>query len=469
MEEKKEKKKINKKALLVLFILAIAFAIIGFIDIKSNAAELTTYSVEYIRTLYHFEDSSGNALRPNSPLKEKIESLSSNSPIDVYYYCGADTMSNLDIPLFTYYVSKSNFKNANIYANGTFVKDGITYYWLCGSTTSALFSTYPGYVEHEFIGAKNVYKLTSIDYMVDASGRDLFVNHLSNGTLQCEQLINYDNLQIDDDMPVPINLKRNVIRNDEVDKLIANALATDIYDYITWTNTDDKFRIQLQTVPVVQYYKLNLNRNKLVKEYYGEWKTQEIYTDVSNSYLLCTLSTDLERLYSNSAYADGSKFKSECNEKYQKDFLEENYLYFGYRIRYVDVENNKASNWVVLVPSDEFDSYKTYIEYSDGLSGDSSSGNGLYNEYENLEDVEDAKKDVETENVFKDKYQVVDGDADTQEVMNWLNTVVSFIKGTPDLVTEVLSFLPQPILYGMYITIFLGVIASAIAIIKALI
>ena len=50
MEEKKEKKKFNKKPLLICLAIALVFAIVGFIDIKSNAAEnenITFYTTAY--------------------------------------------------------------------------------------------------------------------------------------------------------------------------------------------------------------------------------------------------------------------------------------------------------------------------------------------------------------------------------------------------------------------------------------
>ena len=66
-------------------------------------------------------------------------------------------------------------------------------------------------------------------------------------------------------------------------------------------------------------------------------------------------------------------------------------------------------------------------------------------------------------------YTIVDNDVDVQEATNWLYSVVNFIKGTPSVIGSVLGFLPKPILYGMYVCIFLGVIASGVAIVKALI
>ena len=51
MEEIKNKKKLNKKPLIICLVLALLFGIVGFIDIKSNAAESQT-SIEFVMPLY---------------------------------------------------------------------------------------------------------------------------------------------------------------------------------------------------------------------------------------------------------------------------------------------------------------------------------------------------------------------------------------------------------------------------------
>ena len=318
-----------------------------------------------------------------------------------------------------------------------------------------------GYIETSFDGDYQIGARLNVNYT-----KDEFAQAYANEYLDI--VIDYDSLEVDNNMLMPTNIKRNIIKNEIKDNLSATYLGGDMYDYITWTNTSELYSLQLQVVPVVQYYDVRFSENIFTKEFYGEWETQAIYDDVTNSYTLCTFSSNPEILRVYPAYASGVTFKGECDEKYSKGILEENYLKFGYRVRYIDKENLKASPWLVLVPMKELDKYEVYVEYADNSKSDTTDGNGLFNEYENLEDIENAKTDIKTENDFKDKYDVVDNEVDVKEATNWLYSVVNFIGDTPHLIAVVLPFLPSPILYGLYVIVFIGVIASGIAIVKAL-
>ena len=455
MEEIKKKKKLNKKPLLICLAIALVFAVIGFIDIKSNAAESLYTARVYCLVSQTFQGTTTEDITVNN-------TVTSNSPIYVYAHNYTEPITG-DFSYRAHVISKSPISgtpNANL----TFTdSDGVTWYYCrdfsSGGRTSATINYSTWYAEGvDTLCVINGSLLTPEEFMIA----------FKNGTLDYTQDIDFDSFEVDDDMPVPTNIKRNIIKNEIKDSLIPDTLGGETYDYITWTNTSETYPLQLQVGPVVQYFDVRLTENIFTKEFYGEWNTQAIYEEVTNSFTLCTFTTNPDTLLKYPLFSTGLSFKSECNDKYSKGIFEENYLKFGYRIRYVDIENEKASPWLVLVPTKELDDYKTFVEYADATISDSSDGNGLFNEYENLDDIENAKTDIKTENEFKDKYEIVDGDVDTQEATNWLYSVVNFIKGTPQVVGSVLGFLPQPILYGMYVCIFLGVIASGLAIVKAL-
>ena len=73
------------------------------------------------------------------------------------------------------------------------------------------------------------------------------------------------------------------------------------------------------------------------------------------------------------------------------------------------------------------------------------------------------------QNQTSDEYGITDSEINVDEAKTWLDTVSEFIKGTPQFIGATLSFLPKPILYGMYVCIFMSVVAVAVAIFKALI
>lgn len=459
--QNKTKKKRFTKLVIILFMVAILFFILGLVDIKVNAAESDTYEVITYQTKYVYENGD---TKDGYPKDEEYCTFSSTSPIDIYVYDSHSApYTGTGIEFSIYAVSSTPFtgKNYLTFDSTEYIIDGKKIYVIGIYGSTGFGSPLSGYIETSFDGDYQIGARLNVNYT-----KDEFAQAYANEYLDI--VIDYDSLEVDNNMLMPTNIKRNIIKNEIKDNLSATYLGGDMYDFITWTNTSELYSLQLQVVPVVQYYDVRFSENIFTKEFYGEWETQAIYDDVTNSYTLCTFSSNPEILRVYPAYASGVTFKGECDEKYSKGILEENYLKFGYRVRYIDKENLKASPWLVLVPMKELDKYEVYVEYADNSKSDTTDGNGLFNEYENLEDIENAKTDIKTENDFKDKYDVVDNEVDVKEATNWLYSVVNFIGDTPHLIAVVLPFLPKPILYGLYVTVFLGVIASGIAIVKAL-
>lgn len=452
MEEIITKKKLNKKPLIICLALAIIFGIIGFMDIKSNATELYTVNLKLHQTVYELD---GVTLRQETIITERT--LTSSSPIYVYYYeVEEPTTGRQDIVVYP--ISQSNISGES---NGTRTMtdvDGNTWYynWSLGWSTgndNFLFSH-----TWEIEGAEKTYKITNPDMALD------FPTYFSNGTLEYIQDVDYDNLLINDDMALIENLMYNIIRNEKPSANDTTGLGVikdvEYYEYLTWSNTLD-LPIQIQDVPIVQIYN-GLLHETFKKEYYGEWSDFIVLEGGTSSY---TKRTDSSYLFENDI--ESKDFEQEILNTYVA-WDDNTYLRYGYRMRYVDIENGCASAWVYVVPRAS-GKYYSYVEYSDNSTSSDVEVSGTDNTYNNIDDIENAKQDIDKENEVKKEYEFTYGDVDTSQATNWLYSMVDFIKTTPQMVGVVLAFLPQPILYGMYVTIFLGCIASAIAIIKALI
>lgn len=456
MEEKKEKKKLNKKPLLICLAIALVFAIIGIVDIKSNAAEGEVYTSTIRMGLFrHNFDGSVYTVHGGN------FTLSSEKPMYGYYWSTYATPTNVSGQKGYYIVFSESEIFGYIGVDGydkpsdLVTINGKNYYMVGESISFGKSDLGPQIVEMSSsdITVRRTSKYYESSYTI--------IQEHYDGSIQYD--IDYDTLPIDDDMVVPNNVKRNVFTNDVNDTgLVDTNRYIDIYDLISWDNTSDIYRIQIQRCPIVQIYKTPLlGKTTFVKEYLGEWETEVVFDDISNEYLK---QTDLKALTLNDN--DIIHFKNSLT--YDLGAFEQDFIYIGYRIRYIDCENEKASPWIILLPTHSKDSYESSVQYSNGSSDKTNNADGVFNDYRDLGNVQDAIDDVKTENNFKDKYEIIDGDVDTQEATNWLYSVVNFIKGTPQVVGSVLGFLPQPILYGMYVTIFLGVIASGLAIIKAL-
>ena len=279
-------------------------------------------------------------------------------------------------------------------------------------------------------------------------------------------VIDYSSLEVDDNMPVPTNFSVNKIYNStNTDKFV--------YDYITWTNTNKEYSIQVDIGPVVYTYENKLfgfKYGKLLAFHDSTYLLEEILEPLTHQFTFEVF--DPDDYYSTMDYIPSfMAYYKEIDAEYPAGTFTDynNFNSVGYRFRYIDKSNLKAGPYVIVVPDRRnLGSYESYVLYSDGYFSIGEDSTGIYNKYENG-NLDDMVADVDKEVIYKDKYETIDGDMDVTEATGWLKSVASFIKGTPDFVGSVMSFLPDPIRYGMYVCLFLGVIASGYAIVKALI
>lgn len=433
----------------------------------NNTLDLgNSYELDFVATMYIYEDSSCTTLYEGYPQIFQDYSFVSGKPISVYYYQMFSTPSGGDYTHYFYLVSQDHiYSNGVLQESGSFESNGVTYYYAAACYMSTGFSSdNPGFFELIFSGSSELYKLNSDTYKPDAYGREQFVSDIKNGVLDSEQIIDYDSLEVDDSLSTINNLLYNIIRNKKPSENDTTGLGiikdVEYYEYLTWNNTMD-LPLQVEYVPIVQVYD-GLIKETFQKEFYGEWATFEILDSGTNSY---TKRTDSSYLFENDPA--GKEFEDEILDKYVS-FGQNTYLFYGYRIRYLNFDDMKAGAWVYAVPGED-GIYYSYVEYSDGYTSDSEDITGTDNTYENLDDISGAQADIDKENAVKDEYGVTDTEISVTEVSTWLSTLVDFIKGSPPLVGSVLSFLPQPILYGMYMLIFLGIVSAGFAIIRALI
>lgn len=442
------------KPVLILFALAIIFAILGFIDLKVNAAESDTYvsstytvTNHYIKYVYD-----GNGTETSANISD-FGSYTSTSPIYVYYYVSYDYPIATNHELNAYCISKGQLSENAV----SFTYNNETWYLAVSFMSGGIYSDGGGYFEFISSGAEKLYKLNS-----NYDTQNDFITALQNGTLDVK--IDYDSLEVDDSLSTINNLLYNIIRNEKPSENDTTGLGiikdVEYYEYLTWNNTLD-LPIQVEYVPIVQVYS-GLFSEKFKKEYYGEWSDFLILDAGTNSY---TKRTDSEYLFENDRL--GIEFEKDIIDKYV-EYLDNTYLFYGYRMRYVDVDNGRSGPWVYAVPRVN-GTYYSYVEYSDDTVTEEEDITGTDNTYKNLDDISGAQADIDKENAVKDEYGVTDTEISVSEVSTWLSTLVDFIKGSPPLVGSVLSFLPQPILYGMYMLIFLGVVGAGFAIVRALI
>ncbi len=440
MEEKKEKKKLDIKFILICFALGIVLFFASIFDIKANAAEGKLLEV------VNYSSSGEESVSFSTTLNYTEE-------YELYWYSPSDTYYTGYYEVFLYVVSKQHSSLGNDY-DYAFVMNDETYYVTILHTSSTTMES--GYKAPRIDGV-TVSRIDKGYYHAE------FVEHYMNGNIKPD--VDYDNLNVNENIGVVGNLKVNKL-NDT--KFLKNQI---IYDYLTWSNTEN-LELQVQYQPVVKIYN-NSKYEIYLREYAGEWTESQILS--KNTYnFLCgmdvvgsTVDEDslvnkdtwdyFRNIYGNSDYYDWSGFDAEFPE-----------FCYRYRIRYVDTDNLEAGRWMYVNPTTLYEQYESYVEEIDNSQN---IVDGILDGSKiDIDDIglESGIESIENENAFKDKYDIVDGEVDTQEAVNWLNTVVNFIKDTPQVVGSVLGFLPQPILYGMYVCIFLSVIASGIAIVKAL-
>ena len=478
MEEKKTLK--IKKPYLIIFTIAIVFAIMGFIDLKVNAAELEPYinltyttQIDYTvsgkdgYTFYNFD-----GLQLTGRLSEsgfdnfailRIDQENESGEVygykyeiyvvDTYGYSaklsvGYDT-SFSNIPEYAYYKSGIQPTNSSMSWKDIYLSDFETVNNM--DLRPSDWKSYPNY--------NRIDVDTNIPMFSDMTQLE---NYLLSGDTT-GQIIDCSQLEVDDNMPVISDILYNFIRNEKPRENDTTGLGwikdIEYYDYLTWKNNSN-YSIQLEYCPVVQVFNGFVNLT-FDKEYYGEWSDYEILESNTVDY---TKRVDKEYLNEYEPYL--YDYRSEIIDNYT-NYGQYTHLFIGYRLRYVDSANLKAGAWTYLVP-DKKGNYYSYSQYSDGSTSDNKNSVGTDNTYQNT-DVEDAKNDIDKENEVKEEIGFSTDEIDVDEAKTWLDTVSEFIKGTPQFIGATLSFLPKPILYGMYVCIFMSVVAVAVAIFKALI
>lgn len=491
-----EKKKIFKLSY-IFIALAIIFAIFGFFDLKSNAAELPyfRYTVnscdvnpDYdLFSGLKYTDYTGTSydLNLNSDYKyafnrRVIEKNDGSRLIYMYLYY-VDTVNPDGVHLVTCSNTESDDFPLHYY-DVTYTGVGSSVgKWPIYKYTLGEWKLYDGldvYKNDSFLGSYSFYDIPSsansviynqtytTNILVFNDDYNALENYLLNGVVE-NIVIDYDNLPVDDDMPIVENLMFNSIDLSENTLLSSSP---DAYDYVTWTNTTDAYPIQIDCCVGLLKHK----GKTLTEERYIDWYNWKITDEYINSF------TKKRSGIENDSQMDDEWLSK--NLSYVVKTLTEgislttDYSYaFGYRVRYIDTINRVAGPWVVLLPGATKNTYDSYIVGSDGymnLIGDSTGSIETFDPEDTS--LEGATATIDKKNEAKDTVEdsgflVVGNDMDTSDAVSWLNAVISFIKSTPSLVKSVMSFLPSTILYGLYAIIFLGVIAAAWAIVKALI
>lgn len=462
--KKKSSRKKSWRFVLIIFALALIFALLGVVDLKSNAAEGGDSSELYVVDISAF-----HSIYDGSELIDTIvfcsDSFTSESPLEVYALTHKETYCNVNNDFCYYIISYSDITSSKGQASYT-TKDkyGNTIYYQALNTSCNPSSPYNGYIEVRLLGNGTLFKLNEMMYPA------VFFEKYNNGSLGVDKIIDYDSLEVDSSLPLIEGVLANKISNKTGVNSGGHSVSSvkEYYDYVTWKNTGS-YEIQIERFPIVKFYKGTFTP-KFVQDFEGNFYLMDVLPADTSSF---TYQVDLNYIETN--YPDDYSFLTEVSSEVA-GFWDTTVLYYGYRLRYVDATNNKASCWTYVVP-EQSDShwdyieypYYSYVEYVDGSLSDNSDATGSSGEYDSLEDIDNAKTELDNENAFKDKYDVISGDVGTTEVTNWLYSVVNFVKSTPNVVGSVLGFLPTPIRSGVFVVIFLGVISSGLAIIRALI
>lgn len=468
MEEKKTLK--IKKPRLIIFALAIAFAIMGFIDLKVNAAELTTHTVVVNSNEYRYKD---GVLVDGYPQISDELILTSNEPIYAYYYTTFESPSSGDVIKNLEFISRSAITNSNGSSSASFAYNGETWYIYQFYQLTGFSSPYTGYFEFGITGAEKIYKLNQPYDLQN------FITALNKGTLKFEEIIDYDTSKYvyDDTMPVPEDISHSieVIHTSDDDAYTRFVL-------VNWKNTSNEYYIEVQLQPYANISSMYLPFGHLISgekfkadyEFYGDWE----YFDLLEKGTSRKFYPVNQLLYDNLEYLDWfQELKNTYYTSYMKNVEGKRFnTGLSYRIRYVDVANKKAGKWLSVVMSDYYDGFHVFVQDDLGNTLDESEfENGFVNVQDQLGSSDSIDTDIVKDNAndrqdYFDKYGgVSNGDIDFNGATNWLTSVANFIKGTPDFVGSVMSFLPEPVRYGMFVCLFLGVIASGYAIVKALI
>lgn len=481
MEEIIKKKKLNKKPLLICLAIAFVFAVIGFIDIKSNAAESVNSfgDNEVVVYLNSFRDV-GGVIQQESDRKFVIKG---NEDIEVYYY-QSHTEPTRELSQANFYVvsnypfeiiaygrpdGSSNYNQVYDYdITGSLNNCGVYHWWDTNSYTYGQLLYY-----HTFVTDYSNVKQLEKPYNYEG-----FLEYYLKNELEVK--VDYNSFEIDDDMPIVENVVFDRLETREFNN---GKRTKKVIDYIRFQpNSDYKLMIMLCPSVYSSYGS---------KDYVADFKNYEypswIYMCVADKNLKeisCDLGTfliptdDISDIKSSDYYMYYDEILNSLPQGTFKPTM-------GYRLAYVDVNKGLIGPSTYIKPLaynsavPDMETYSYFTLYSDGSRNtekimnlktwtteyDATTGETSKDLDEVIQDMKDTV--VNVGDYLKDKV-VVDSNVDVQEATNWLYSVVNFIKGTPQVVGSVLGFLPQPILYGMYVCIFLGIIASGLAIVKAL-
>ena len=469
--KKKSSRKTSWRFVLIIFALALIFALLGLVDLKSNAAELKdygyTYHVEEFGIIYESYNDDGTLNR--------IDDRYNN-------YNGVVYVSNMPFKSYLWYsspneygyggygvafVCESNQLGFINQDNGSYSSMSVKSFNYNGQTMYYFYARDTGYRNRNvkmYARNEDLQQLLATDYATEND----FISAYQNDTL--DFFIDYDSLEVDSSLPLIENVLANKISNKTGVNSGGHSVSAvkEYYDYITWKNTGN-YDIQVERYPIVKLYEGTFSP-KFLEDFEGDFYLMEILSAGNSSF---TYQVDLPYIELN--YPNDYSFLGKITTDVA-GFWDTCELYYGYRLRYVDGANNKASCWTYVIPEQsniKWDyieyPYYSYVEYVDGSLSDNSDATGSSGEYDSLDDIDNAKNELDNENAFKDKYDILVGDVGTQEATNWLYSVVNFVKSTPNVVGSVLGFLPTPIRSGVFVVIFLGVISSGLAIIRALI
>ena len=458
MEEKKEKKKISK-VYIVIFTLAIVSAILGVFDLKANAAEYQySVNIKLQTTVYN------NGTEENTKFIKDL-TLACDMPIYLYVHNQPEPVSG-PYSVCAFAISQSDIKGVSNRCRTFVDNNGNTWYCAYDLGISGGYSS-PYSASFEWI----ITGLSDVHYFNREYTYDEFVQAFKDDTL--DLVIDYSSFDIDDEMPIVQNLNFDRIEN--VSNNGVNNIKT-ITDYIRFEPNFD-YKLLIMVCPSVYS---TIGDNDYVSKFdlyeYEKWVVmatsdvglKEINCEIGQFVIPtnsvdCIVSSNYKEYYEDICYG-----LSTSGELVFKPTM-------GYRLAYVDQTSGIIGPSTYIIPNyyDNLDpddeTYSNFVLYSDGTHSSEKIMNLETWQQEEGTTIDSIKDSIDYVNDKLSDYNSANSNVNVQEVSNWLKTVANFISGTPAVVGSVLSFLPQPILYGLYICIFLGVIASGYAIVKALI
>lgn len=505
MEENKKNK--IKKPYLIIFTIAIVFAIFGFIDLKSNATESLIedipYAEQYINTTYlrhnyqsdtyykiceersnpssrmalYYGDINQRILDPNN-LNKVITSTGKG-----YVICCDESIRG------SYWRSKASFTTYDSKRVVTSYDENSSYSgsWIYPSldTIPSDFENFASYVFYMDVGS-----YTDSNFLVEICDIDTNIPIFTDWNALTEYIdtglynpshtvIDYDTSKYtyDDTIPVPDSLSYSVQTIHSVqDDLFSH------YILASWKNTSNDYTIEVELQPYANKSSINMERivftfgegdmEKIDSEFYGDWFKWDILNPGTSrkmyAYDDLFMNNDLSVWWNKIKSENFSSFDNLMGRSFNR--------LINYRIRYIDPVYKRYGSWRSVIFAGNT-GYKSYIQNDlNNVIDQSDFNKGFHNVTDSVgtidnidtgfvNDIANERQDYFEEFGTSNTYSV----GDITEAKNWLSSVATFIKDTPSFVASVMSFLPQPILYGLFVCIFLSVIAAGYAIIKALI